>query len=48
MVCGHIYEEVAGDPDGGVPPGTKWADVPDTWFCPDCGAEKSAYELMVE
>ena len=38
--CGVIYDPVEGDPDGGVPPGTPFADIPDTWVCPVCGARK--------
>jgi rubredoxin len=45
-VCGHIYDEAEGDPDTGVQPGTRFEDIPDDWRCPECGAEKSAYELM--
>jgi len=30
-VCGYIYDEDDGDPDGGIPPGTKWEDLPDDW-----------------
>ena len=33
-LCGYIYDEAAGDPDNGVAPGTKWADVPEDWVCP--------------
>ena len=46
LICGHIYDEALGDPDTGVPPGTKWEDVPPNWTCPDCGARKEDYELM--
>ena len=28
------------DPDGGVPQGTAFEDIPDDWFCPVCGARK--------
>jgi rubredoxin len=38
--CGFIYDPVEGDPDGGIPPGTEFEDIPDTWFCPVCGARK--------
>src|SRR4029077_18805717 len=38
--CGFIYEPEEGDPDGGIPPGTAFEDIPDTWFCPVCGARK--------
>ncbi|WP_426443377.1 rubredoxin [Bradyrhizobium genosp. P] len=23
-----------------LPPGTRWADIPDDWVCPSCGAAK--------
>ena len=38
--CGFIYDPADGDPDGGIPPGTNFEDIPDTWFCPVCGARK--------
>ncbi len=42
-VCGYIYDEVKGDPDEGLAPGTLWRDVPEDWCCPDCGLSKSAF-----
>ena len=45
-VCGYIYDEDEGDPDGGIPPGTKWEDLPDDWVCPVCGAEKDQFEEL--
>jgi len=44
--CGFVYEEAAGHPGSGIAPGTTWADVPDDWVCPDCGAPKSAFEMV--
>ena len=41
--CGFIYEQEEGDPDGGIPPGTAFADIPDDWYCPVCGARKSDF-----
>ena len=38
--CGFIYDPADGDPDGGIPPGTNFDDIPDSWFCPVCGARK--------
>ena len=38
--CGFVYDPADGDPDGGVPPGTAFEDIPDSWFCPVCGARK--------
>jgi rubredoxin len=43
-LCGYIYDPAAGDPDGGVAPGTAFEDVPDDWVCPMCGAAKSEFE----
>ena len=41
VVCGYLYDEAAGDPDGGIAPGTRWADVPEDWCCPECGVGKA-------
>lgn len=38
--CGMIYSEELGLPDEGISPGTRWADVPEDWICPECGSEK--------
>jgi rubredoxin-NAD+ reductase len=46
IVCGLIYDEKEGWPDDGIAPGTKWADVPDDWTCPDCGVGKDDFELI--
>jgi rubredoxin len=35
--CGYLYDEAAGHPREGFPPGTPWSEVPDEWHCPDCG-----------
>ncbi len=35
--CDYVYDEQAGDEHEGFPPGTPWSEVPDDWFCPDCG-----------
>jgi flavin reductase (DIM6/NTAB) family NADH-FMN oxidoreductase RutF/rubredoxin len=43
-VCGYVYDPVKGDPDNGVAPGTKFEDLPETWTCPVCGADKSKFE----
>lgn len=42
--CGLIYDEREGDPDGGLPPGTRFADIPDDWECPVCGVTKADFE----
>ena len=40
VVCGWIYDEEAGYPDGGIAPGTKFEDIPNDWTCPECGVSK--------
>ena len=42
-LCGYEYDETIGDPDAGIPTGTAWADVPDDYVCPLCGAGKEAF-----
>lgn len=44
QVCGYVYDPAAGDPENGVAPGTAFADLPDDWTCPVCGADKSQFE----
>lgn len=44
VVCGYIYDEEVGDPDNGVPAGTKFEDIPEDWVCPLCGVTKSDFE----
>jgi rubredoxin len=44
IICNHVYDEAAGDPSAGLPPGTRWASVPDNWVCPDCGVGKADFE----
>ena len=46
MTCGFIYDEATGDPQSGLAPGTAWADVPESWTCPDCGTGKSDFEMV--
>ena len=42
--CGFVYDPADGDPDGGVPPGTAFEDIPGDWVCPVCGARKKDFE----
>jgi rubredoxin len=45
-VCGYIYDPEEGDPDGRIPPGTQFEDIPDDWECPLCGVSKSDFEPL--
>ncbi len=42
-VCGYVYDPAAGDPDGKVPPGTPFENLPTDWKCPVCGASKDEF-----
>lgn len=44
--CGYIYDEEAGDADEGLAPGTRWADIPEDWICPQCGSSKIDFEMV--
>jgi rubrerythrin len=41
--CSMIYDPVIGDPDSGIAPGTPFAQIPDDWSCPICGATKKLF-----
>jgi len=43
-ICGYIYDPALGDPDSGIKPGTPFEEIPATWVCPVCGADKNAFE----
>ncbi len=45
-VCGYIYDPEKGDPDGGIAPGTAFADIPDDWVCPVCGVGKDQFKKV--
>ena len=44
-LCGYVYDEAVGDPDNGIAAGTAWADVPEDWVCPLCGAGKDEFSV---
>lgn len=46
VMCGWVYDEEKGDEESGLAPGTRWEDVPDEWFCPDCGAQKDEFDMV--
>ncbi|WP_078084716.1 FAD-dependent oxidoreductase [Microbulbifer mangrovi] len=46
QICGWIYDEAQGSPDDGIPPGTRWEDIPDDWVCPECGATKDEFVML--
>lgn len=47
-VCDYVYDEAKGAAREGFPAGTAWADIPDEWCCPDCGAAKGYFLPLKE
>ncbi len=45
-ICGYVYDPAEGDDSAGIAAGTAFADLPDDWVCPLCGADKSAFEVQ--
>ena len=41
--CGYVYDPGAGDLIQGVPPGTRFEDLPRDWRCPLCGASQRRF-----
>ena len=37
--CGYVYSALRGEPHNGIPAGTKFEDLPDTYVCPLCGMQ---------
>lgn len=47
MLCAFVYDEAQGLPHEGIAPGTPWEDVPESWYCPDCSASKSDFQMAL-
>ncbi len=45
--CYFVYEEAAGLPRLDIAPGTPFADIPQSWRCPDCGTDKTNFRPYV-
>ena len=44
-LCGWEYDEEAGFADADIEAGTAWADVPEDFECPLCGAGKDQFSV---
>jgi rubredoxin len=38
-ICGYIYSPLRGEPHNGIPAGTAFEDLPDSYICPVCGQQ---------
>ena len=45
-VCDYVYIPEFGDPERGIPPGTPFENLPDSWICPDCGKPKTVFQKI--
>jgi alkane 1-monooxygenase len=46
--CAYVYDERAGHPSEGFPGGTRWADIPDGWHCPECGVRDKVDFALID
>lgn len=42
--CDYVYDPAEEGPEGGIPSGTAFEDLPDDWECPVCGVGKDEFE----
>ncbi|MBE6507378.1 MAG: rubredoxin [Methanocorpusculum parvum] len=45
-ICGHIYDEEAGDEKTKIPEKTTFESLPEKWTCPICGAAKFEFREL--
>lgn len=38
-LCGYIYSPARGEPHNGIPAGTSFEDLPESYVCPICGMD---------
>ena len=46
LACGYVYEPTRGDSKHSASPGIPFAELPNTWRCPVCGARKSQFSNL--
>jgi len=46
-ICGYEYDPALGDPDGEIPAGVAFENLPDDWCCPVCGALKAEFSKAI-
>ncbi|MEW8956449.1 rubredoxin [Clostridium sp.] len=42
-ICGYVYDPAIGEPKSGVQPNTAFKDLPQSWLCPICKANKAQF-----
>ncbi|WP_244813915.1 rubredoxin [Caballeronia sp. Lep1P3] len=46
LICGWVYNEQNGLPGEGIAPGTRFADIPAAWRCPECDVGKEDFVVV--
>ncbi|MBA4410979.1 MAG: High molecular weight rubredoxin [Odoribacter sp.] len=46
VICGFTYNPEEGDPSIGIPPGTRFEDLPEDYKCPICNASKEYFKKV--
>ena len=46
-LCGYVYDETTGDPEHGIPAGTKWEDLPEGFTCPICSMNAEDFKKIL-
>ena len=41
--CGYEYDQMLGDPENDIAPGTPFEKLPEEWICPECGEAKDQF-----
>ncbi|MDR1536107.1 MAG: rubredoxin [Planctomycetota bacterium] len=42
-ICGWVYDPAEGYPASGIKAGIPFAELPDDFVCPECGAGKDSF-----
>lgn len=45
-ICWHVYDPAVGDEAMQIAGDTAFADLPDYWTCPECGAAKKDFLII--
>ena len=45
-ICWYVYDPELGDPVWQIPPGTAFADLPESWSCPECDSDKDGFLVI--
>lgn len=43
IICGYIYNPEKGDLSSNIEPNTSFVNLPDSWLCPFCDADKEQF-----